>query len=156
MIIDRFARRACITLALSLAVAPAVLAQAFPWKDTSLSPDRRADLVVQQMTLDEKLQLVHGVGWTVLRDGAPVPAESNHGAGFVPGIPRLGIPKLDLADSAVGVRMAAYDSHYATLLPSVIGLAATWDTTAADLYGAVSAASCAPPASICPSAVAWT
>jgi beta-glucosidase len=137
MIIDRFARRACITLTLSLAVAPAVLAQAFPWKDPSLSPDRRADLVIQQMTLDEKLQLVHGAGWTVLREGAPVPSDSNHGAGFVPGIPRLGIPKIDLADSAVGIRMAAYDSHYATLLPSVIGLAATWDTTAADLYGSV-------------------
>jgi beta-glucosidase len=108
-----------------------------PWKDTSLSPDRRADLVQQQMTLDEKFQLVHGTGWGVLRAGAPIPAGSNHGAGFVPGIPRLGIPKMDLADSAVGIRMAAIDSHYATLLPSVMALASTWDTSAADLYGSV-------------------
>jgi len=89
------------------------------------------------MTLDEKLQLVHGVGWGVLREGDPVPAEDNHGAGFVPAIPRLGIPKIDLADSAVGVRMSAYDSRYATLLPSALGLAATWDTEAANLYGQV-------------------
>src|SRR5262249_60593769 len=32
------------------------------WKDKSLSPDRRADLVIEQMTLDEKIQLVHGAG----------------------------------------------------------------------------------------------
>lgn len=31
-----------------------------PWMDTRLSPDRRADLVIQQMTLDEKIQLLHG------------------------------------------------------------------------------------------------
>ena len=26
-----------------------------PWSDKSLSPDQRADLLIQQMTLDEKL-----------------------------------------------------------------------------------------------------
>ncbi|MGO8676914.1 MAG: hypothetical protein ACLQVX_13710 [Limisphaerales bacterium] len=29
--------------------------------DKSLSPDRRADLVIEQMTLDEKINLVHGL-----------------------------------------------------------------------------------------------
>jgi beta-glucosidase len=105
--------------------------------DRTLSPDQRADMVIKQMTLDEKLQLVHGIGWGVLRAGAPVPANSNHGAGMVVGIPRLGIPDINLADSAVGVRMAAFDSRYATLLPSALGLAATWDTDAAHLYGEV-------------------
>jgi beta-glucosidase len=128
-----------------LALAPVVCfaqatplpATSAPWKDASVSPDHRADLVLKEMTLDEKLQLVHGTGWGVLRDGSPVPAESNRGAGFVPGIPRLGIPKIDLADSAVGVRMAAPESRYATLLPSVLGLASSWDTEAANLYGQV-------------------
>jgi beta-glucosidase len=105
--------------------------------DRTLSADRRADLVMQQMTLDEKLQLVHGTGWGVLREGSQVPARSNHGAGFMLGIDRLGIPDINLADSAVGVRMAAPDSRYATLLPSVLGLAATWDNSAAHLYGEV-------------------
>ena len=108
-----------------------------PWMDRALNPDQRADLVIHQMTLAEKLQLVHGIGWGVLRAGAPVPANSNHGAGMVIGIPRLGIPDINLADSAVGVRMAAFDSRYATLLPSALGLAATWDTDAAHLYGEV-------------------
>jgi beta-glucosidase len=110
---------------------------AMPWMDRSLSPDRRAELVLKQMTLDEKLQLVHGTGWGVLRAGAPVPAKSNRGAGYIPGILRLGIPDINQADSAVGVRMAAPESRYATLLPSVLGLAASWDTSAAHLYGEV-------------------
>jgi len=108
-----------------------------PWDDKTLSPDRRADMVVQQMTLEEKLQMVHGIGWGVLREGAPYPREDNGGAGFVPGIPRLGIPKIDLADSAVGVRMSAFDGRYSTLLPSVLALASSWDLDAAHLYGEV-------------------
>jgi len=113
------------------------VAQNFPWMNTSLSPDQRADLVLQQLTLDEKIQLVHGTGWGVLRYGAPVPARSNLGAGFTAGIDRLGIPDINLADSATGIRMAALQSRYATLLPSPLGLAATWDLDAAQLYGAV-------------------
>jgi len=108
-----------------------------PWMDKSLSPDRRADLVIAQMTLDEKIQLVHGMGWGALRPGAPIPPGSNEGAGFVPGIERLGIPAINLADSAVGVRMAALESRYGTLLPSTIGLAASFDPQAAFLYGSV-------------------
>ena len=67
-------------------------------------------MVISQMTLDEKIQMVHGAGWGVLRAGTPLPPGSNFGAGFMAGIPRLGIPNIDLADSAVGVRMAAYQS----------------------------------------------
>ena len=108
-----------------------------PWMDRSLAPDARADLLVHAMTLDEKIQLVHGDGWGVLRDGAPVAPGHNLGAGFVPGIPRLGLPDINLADSAVGIRGAARQSRYATLLPSVIGMAASWDPKAARLYGSV-------------------
>ena len=108
-----------------------------PWADTSLSPDQRADLVLKELTLAEKIQLVHGIGWGPLRQGAPVPADNNGGAGQVPGIARLGIPSLQQADSAVGVRMAAPGSRYATLLPSVLGAAASWDPMAAHLYGDV-------------------
>ena len=111
--------------------------QNFPWMNRSLSSDERADLVIQQMTLDEKIQLVHGAGWGVLRPGAPVPARSNLGAGYTPGVDRLGIPDINLADSAVGIRLAAMQSRYATLLPSTLGLAATWDLDSATLFGTV-------------------
>lgn len=106
-----------------------------PWIDKSLSPDRRADLVLSQMTLDEKIQLVHGDGWGMLKD-APQPG-SNGGAGFVRGIPRLGIPNIDMDDAAIGVRLSAANGRYSTALPSVLALAASWNTDAAQQYGAL-------------------
>jgi len=108
-----------------------------PWMNKALSADQRADLVLAQLTLDEKIQMVHGQGWGVLRAGAPIPEGSNFGAGFMAGIPRLGIPNIDLADSAVGIRMAAYQGRYATLLPSTLGAASSWNPDAAFLYGSV-------------------
>jgi beta-glucosidase len=127
----------CVSSALLPAqqAAPAKTEQ--PWMNKALDPDTRADLMIHEMTLDEKIQLVHGDGWGVLRAGAYVAPGHNGGAGFVPGIPRLGLPDINLADSAVGVRMAAYQGRYATLLPSVIGLAASWDPQAARLYGSM-------------------
>ena len=102
-----------------------------PWMDKSLSPDKRADLVMEQMTLDEKIQLVHGSGF------GTAAGHSNGGAGVIVGIPRLGLPDLQLADSAVGVRSAAERGRYSTLLPSTIGEAATWDPKLAFEYGAL-------------------
>src|SRR5882724_1718279 len=108
-----------------------------PWLNVSLPPDQRADAVIGQLTLDEKIQLVHGIGWGPLLPGSPVPPDNNGGAGEVVGIPRLGIPSLQQADSAVGIRMAATQGRYATLLPSVLAAASSWDTEAAHLYGDV-------------------
>jgi beta-glucosidase len=54
---------------------------------------------------------------------------------MIPGIPRLGLPDVQLADSAVGVRAAAERGRYATLLPSTIAGAATWDLKRAYEYG---------------------
>jgi beta-glucosidase len=124
-------------LALAQATPPAKQPANQPWMNKALDPDTRADLMIHEMTLDEKIQLVHGIGWGVLRGGADVPANDNGGAGMVVGIPRLGLPDIQLADSAVGARGAARDSRYATLLPSVIGMAASWDEKAAHLYGQV-------------------
>jgi beta-glucosidase len=108
-----------------------------PWMDASLPPDQRADLVMKQLTLDEKIQLVHGIGWGPLVPGSPVPPDNNGGAGEILGIPRLGIPSVQQGDSAVGVRMAAPQSRYATLLPSVLAAASSWDPEAAHRYGDV-------------------
>jgi beta-glucosidase len=128
---------ACLCTAFLPAQKPAPAKTDQPWMNKALDPDTRADLMIREMTLDEKIQLVHGDGWGVLRAGDYVAPRHNGGAGYVPGIPRLGLPDINLADSAVGVRMAAYQGRYATLLPSVIGLAASWDPQAARLYGSV-------------------
>jgi beta-glucosidase len=93
-----------------------------PWSDKTLSPDQRADLVIAAMTLDEKIQLLHGGPGGM--GGAPavmppgIVTRSNGGAGWVPGIPRLGIPDVNMADSAVGVTRGDTESRYSTLLPS--------------------------------------
>lgn len=100
--------------------------------DKNLPPDQRADMVIQQMTLDEKLSLLHGRGGFQAEGTI-----SNGGAGVIQGIPRLGLPPIQLADSAVGVRAAAERGRYATLLPSTIGAAATWDLKLAREYGDV-------------------
>ncbi len=109
-----------------------------PWSDQKLSPDQRADLLIGKMTLDEKIQLLHGSGGG--RGGAaavPTTRRSNGGAGWVPGIERLGIPDLNMADSAVGVTRGAAESRYSTLLPSALGAAASWSPEMALLYGQV-------------------
>ena len=106
-----------------------------PWMNKDLPPDRRADLVIAEMTLDEKIQLVHGTGFG--QPGSGQPNRSNGGAGWIPGIPRLGIPDLNMADSAVGVTRGAQRSRYSTGLPSALGAAATWDLELAYLYGNV-------------------
>src|SRR5215469_3242942 len=82
---------------------PANTAPKGPWENKSLSPDERADLVIQQMTLDEKVQLLHGLGWRALFAGTTSgPAvRSLGGAGFIPDIERLGIPDLQMSDAAV-------------------------------------------------------
>ena len=97
-----------------------------------LSPDQRAQLLIEQMTLDEKISLVHGYGGA----GANT-AGSNGGAGYVNGIPRLGIPAIQMADAAVGVTRGAARGRYSTPLPSNVAEASTWDTKLACEYGAL-------------------
>jgi len=108
-----------------------------PWMDKTLSPDRRADLVLQQMTLDEKISFTHGngmPGWGTPRPNAYL---GNGGAGFVLGVPRLGIPMIQMSDAAYGVRSSAENGRYSTALPSNIAAASSWDVQAACEYGAL-------------------
>ena len=109
-----------------------------PWMNKSLSPDERADLLIKEMTLDEKLDLVHG--FRAPTGPLPLGASSSRslgGAGFIPGIERLGIPDLQMADSAVGVTKGARYGRYSTALPSALAASATWNTTLAYDYGAL-------------------
>jgi beta-glucosidase len=108
--------------------------------DKSLSPDRRADLLIGQMTLEEKISLLHGGGWRAVfgTPGSPAPpTRSLGGAGFIPGIPHLGIPDLQMADAAVGVTRGAGFSRYSTALPSGTSEASSWDLKLAHDYGAL-------------------
>jgi Glycosyl hydrolase family 3 N terminal domain len=130
-----------LTLLVGGVLPAAAQAPARTWLDKSLSPDRRADLLVEQMTLDEKIQLVHGSGMMGPMHIGPVDpltaARSLGGAGFVPGVPRLGIPDIQMADAAVGVTLGAAHSRYSTALPSALADASTWDLKMAWEYGAL-------------------
>src|SRR6185437_5974949 len=106
-----------------------------PWMNTSLSPDERADLVMKEMTLDEKVALLHGVGMPTDEPVTPENAASNRGVGYVVGVPRLGIPGIDMSDAAYGVRSSGVNGRYSTALPANVAAAASWDTNAAYEYG---------------------
>jgi beta-glucosidase len=109
-----------------------------PWMNKSLSPDQRADLIVTQMTVDEKISLLHGNGWQMLFGGPDAaPSKSLGNAGYIPGIPRFGIPDLQMADAAVGVTHSAAFGRYSTALPSCVAEAASWDLDVAREYGAL-------------------
>ena len=119
----------------AVAVGTAAHAQApanAPWMNRALSPDQRAALVVGQMTQQEKLQLVFGY-FATDADWAhnyKAPAAGRHGsAGYVPGIPRLGIPPQWETDAGVGVATQGADPNprLRTALPSGLATAATWN-----------------------------
>src|SRR5947209_13185442 len=86
-----------------------------PWMNIALSPDERAALLLTQLTLEEKVGMVHG--------------KSNE-AYAMAAIARLGMPALTMTDGPAGINVGQ-----ATSLPAPIGLAATWDLAAAELYG---------------------
>src|SRR6185436_6788667 len=99
-----------------------------PWMDPSLDADRRAELVVAQMTREEKQTLVFGYFGT----DAPwkkytiAPEALEGSAGYVPGIARLGIPPQWIADAGIGVATqgGAKKKRERTALPSVMASAA--------------------------------
>lgn len=83
----------------------------------------RVESLIRRLTLDEKLTLLHG-------------ADDPHSlgqAGYVPGVPRLGIPPLRLADGPAGVRV----TEHATALPAPVLLASAFDPALAREYGEV-------------------
>ena len=108
-----------------------------PWMNTKLSPDERASMALKEMTLDEKISLLHGTGMAGLSPLSPEIVHSNGGAGYVVGIPRLGIPGIQMSDAAYGVRMSGENGRYSTALPSCVGGSASWDLDAAYEYGAL-------------------
>ena len=108
-----------------------------PWMNRSFSSDQRASLVLKEMTLDEKISMLHGTGMKDLSPISPLAVHSNGGAGYVVGVPRLGIPDIQMSDAAYGVRNSGENGRYSTALPSNLAGAATWDVDLAEQYGAL-------------------
>lgn len=83
----------------------------------------RVEGLIARLTLDEKISLLHGA-----TDPEPLGQ-----AGYVPGVKRLGIPPLRLADGPAGVRV----TRHATALPAPVLLASAFDPDLARRYGRV-------------------
>lgn len=94
------------------------------WMDTSLPAAKRADLVLAQMTLDEKVGMMHAI------------SDSTH-AREVPPIPRLCVPALLLNNGPAGVGSSGPVQAQTTALPAPLGLAAGFDPSVARAYGTV-------------------
>jgi beta-glucosidase len=112
-------------LVLGVTAVPSRAAPARPWLDRSLPPQKRAELLVAQMTLDEKVQEIH------MLDVPDHPRE-------VAGIERLGIPALKITNGPAGAGPGdSSKAQPATALPSALGMAASWDPEMAAAFGRV-------------------
>ncbi|MEV0979027.1 beta-glucosidase [Streptomyces sp. NPDC049915] len=128
---DTVSRRSALTLlsgtiavvaaaAGSLSLAPRATARS---RTGARIRGRRVDHLLGALTLDEKVSLLHGA----------TDPDTLGEAGYVPGVPRRGIPPLRLADGPAGVRV----TRHATALPAPVLLASAFDPELARRYGQV-------------------
>jgi beta-glucosidase len=95
-----------------------------PWLDKHRSPDERASLLLAQMTLDDKMLMLHAISdGTHARQVGPVPS--------------LCVPALLLNNGSAGVSSGGVVQYPATALPAPIDAAAAWDPRMAARYGVV-------------------
>jgi beta-glucosidase len=96
-------------------------------KEIGTQFDEQIDKLVAQMTLEEKIAMLHGNSMFTTA-----------------GVERLGIPELRMADGPLGVREeisrdswkpAGLTNDFATYYPAAGALAATWDTEMGYLFG---------------------
>ncbi|HEV2652264.1 MAG TPA: glycoside hydrolase family 3 C-terminal domain-containing protein, partial [Rhizomicrobium sp.] len=112
--------------------------------NAALPPDQRADLIQAQMTQDEQLSMLMGyygspVQFPFARTSPPSLFPVFKGtAGYVPGVPRLGIPALYESDGPVGIADSVNmrPGQTATAMPSTLLTAATFDPGIAHTVGA--------------------
>ncbi|MCQ1958007.1 glycoside hydrolase family 3 C-terminal domain-containing protein [Arthrobacter sp. zg-Y826] len=96
------------------------------WWDEDQSATERANALLPQMSLEEKVDMLHGE------------LNSNYGFYNAP-IERLGIPALTMTDGRNGVRQAnnINNNGLSTLLPSAISVAASWDRNVSERHSQV-------------------
>jgi len=103
------------------------------------SADERARAVEEQMTDDERFSLlvsVMGVNDVVTVRDDRIPEGVPMSAGYVPGVPRLGVPALLMSDAGLGVTNPGYRAgDTATALPAGIALGASFNPALARQSG---------------------
>ncbi|MCF0160576.1 MAG: glycoside hydrolase family 3 C-terminal domain-containing protein [Bacteroidaceae bacterium] len=129
----------------SFAVASMVLASCNSSSELKLN-ENNIDEIVAAMTLEEKAQLIIGVGMPGVDVDKPVIGASDAGkvpgaAGFTATIERLGIPAIALCDGPAGLRISPTregdeQTYYCTHFPIGTLLASTWDVELVKNVGA--------------------
>jgi beta-glucosidase len=114
-------REAAIAGALLLGAAGFAVAQSAP----VVTGDKRVDELLSKMTLEEKLTLIHGT--------QEDPKVYQGQAGYLAGVPRLGIPGLRFADGPPGV----LTRHPSSAETATMGVAATFSMKDAEDNGMV-------------------
>lgn len=85
--------------------------------------------LVSNLTQDEKIRLIQGVGWDW-----PYPPTVFY-SGNVPGVPRLGLPSLHMGDAGQGWRTtSAAQPSRVTSFPCALAAAATWSPSLVHEY----------------------
>ena len=127
------------TVLLSVACMVALGASAQPKLSKATIKD-----VVKAMTLDEKIEFLHGIGMPAASGSGPVTGSVQ---GKVPGaagetqrIERLGIPAIIMADGPAGLRIDTLRGgetrrYYTTAFPTGTILASTWNTALVEEVG---------------------
>lgn len=120
-----------LTASAAVLVAPDVQADETPsctWLDTAKSRAVRAGELVAAMDLDDKIQMVTGIGLFN-------PKSPNSGAsGVILGNPALCIPDLVLNDSSGGI---GFQQKHTTAFPQGITQGSTWNRGLIERYGQV-------------------
>lgn len=133
-----------VALALGTAAPTLRAADAQPWMDKAKTAAQRTELLLKAMTLDEKLLLVFGYAsgdQLAQIDASVIPGVNTKelkatvipgSAGYIPGIPRLGVPAQFQTDASLGVRNPYLER---TSLPSSLATAASWDPKVVEAGG---------------------
>lgn len=107
---------------------------------STVDAQARATALAARMTREEKLALTHGYFPPMAErtPGAPL-GEMIPSAGYVPGVPRLGVPALRESDASLGVanQVEQRRGDVATALPSSLAAAAAFDPQIAYAGGAM-------------------
>lgn len=93
------------------------------WMQDGATSEERALALIEEMTLEEKIVMLHGA-----------PTDKVGYVGYVPGNERLGIPALRLNDGPQGYRDNDYPGT-STAWPSALTVSATWDADLLQRWG---------------------
>ncbi|WAT03537.1 hypothetical protein O1V64_14060 [Rouxiella badensis] len=108
----------------------------YSWQKEGLTADQKAEIVLNQMTEEEKFAWLSGP-MAIPLGGESIPDGAIGSAAYYPAIPRLGIPAMQQSDASLGVSALGNirPGDNATALASGLLLASTFNRQMAEETG---------------------